>query len=260
MDTPYPEGSSPVIMRLNEPSWFRTTCQMFERYIELTRHQIRAKVRYTDDYFAMQVEQNTKDVLDELAYALMHATWATPFLGSRTVARRTMGFLPAMAAVHDADGADIVPNIDSTGYVFDMDAIEILSRMVDDAKGSLGNGSGEAVLMMDTNMYDAAMELWGDKVVMIDRTDTTIGRKVKAIETKRDHVLRIMKDRRWPLGHVAILNPPDMRYRAFVGSDWVAEQYAKTRDSENWRLYGDYFAEFRHLQSNFALLTNVTTE
>ncbi len=262
MDTPYPEGSAPVIQRHNEPSWFRNTCEMFERYLELTRHEVRAKVKYTDDYFGWLVAQNSIDVLDELAYAFLHGQWSGTAgawsLGTKTVARRTRGLLSQLKATTDADGITIVPNVSSTATVFDLDAIETLSAMVDDAKGKLGGGSGEGVLMMPVDLYDAAMDIWDDRMISIDRTETTVGRKVKAIETKRDHVLRIMKDHRWPKGHLAILNPPDMKYMPFVGSDWVAEQYAKTRDSENWRLYGDYFTEVKHAQSNFALLTNVS--
>ncbi len=262
MDMPYPEGSSPVIQRLNEPSWFRNTFQMFERYLELTRHEIRAKVKYTDDYFGWLVDQNTKDVLDELAYAFMHGTWSgsagTWSLGTKTLARRTRGILSQLKATTDADGITIVPNVDSTAYTFDLDCIELLSAMVDDAKGMLGNGSGEGVLMMPVDMYDAAMDIWDDRMISIPRTETTVGRKVKAIETKRDHVLRIMKDHRWPSGTLAILNPSDMKFYPFVGSDWVAEQYAKTSDSENWRLYGDYCTEVKHAQSNFAVLDNVS--
>ena len=262
MDVPYPEGSSPVIQRLNEPSWFRNTFQMFERYLELTRHQVRAKVKYTDDYFGWLVQQNSVDVLDELAFAFMHATWSGSAgawsLGTKTLARRTRGLLAQLMATTDADGITISPNVDATAYTFDLDAIELLSKMVDDRKGNLGGGSGEAVLMMDVDMHDEAMDIWDDRMISIDRTETTIGRKVKAIETKRDHVLRIMKDHRWPKGYLAILNPADMKYFPFVGSDWVAEQYAKTKDSENWRLYGDYCTEVKHAQSNFALLTNVS--
>lgn len=262
MDVPYPEGSSPVIQRLNEPSWFRNTFEMFERYIELTRHQIRAKVKYTDDYFGWMVQQNSVDVLDELAYAFMHGVWSGTSgawsLGTKTVARRTRGLLAQMTATLDADGQTIVPNVDSTATVFDLDAVETLSAMIDDNKGKLGGGSGEGVLMLSVDLYDAAMDIWDDRMISIERTETTVGRKVKAIETKRDHVLRIMKDHRWPKTHMAILNPADMKYYPFVGSDWVAEQYAKTKDAENWRLYGDYCTEVKHAQSNFALLTNVS--
>ena len=40
----------------------------------------------------------------------------------------------------------------------------------------------------------------------------------------------------------------------------VAEMYAKTKDAENWRLYGDYMCIVRNAQKNFALLTAVTAE
>ena len=262
MDVPYPEGSSPVIQRLNEPSWFHNTFQMFERYLELTRHQIRAKVKYTDDYFGWLVEQNSVDVLDELSYAFMHGQWSGTSgafsLGTKAIARRTRGLLAQLRATTDADGIAVTPNVDSTAYTFDLDCIEILSAMVDDAKGNLGNGSGGGVLMMPVDMYDEAMDIWDDRMISISRTETTVGRKVKAIETKRDHVLSIMKDHRWPSGTLAILNPPDMQYVPFVGSDWVAEQYAKTKDAENWRLYGDYCTIVKHAQSNFAVLDNVS--
>jgi len=256
MDTPYPEASSPEIMRLNEPTWFKNTFEMFERWLELSRHQVKAKVKYVDDYFGWLVEQNSIDVLDELAYAFLHGQWASPWMGSKTVARRTRGLLEQLKATTDADGQTIVPNVSSTATVFDLDAVETLSRMIDDAKGSLPNGHG--VLMLDVDMYDAAMDIWDDRMIMIDRTETTVGRKVRAIETKRDHTLSIMKDRRWPKGYVAILNPADMEYKAFVDSDWVAEMYAKTKDAENWRLYGDYMTIVRSAQKNFSLLTNVT--
>ena len=258
MDTPYPEASSPEIMRLNEPTWFKNTFEMFERWLELSRHQVKAKVKYVDDYFAWLVDQNSTDVLDELAYSFIHGTWATPWLGTKTVARRQRGLLEQLKATTDADGQTIVPNVDATAYVFDLDVVELGSKMIDDAKGSLPNGHG--VLMLDVDMYDVAMDIWDDRMISIDRTETTVGRKVKAIETKRDHVLSIMKDRRWPKGHVGFLNPSGMTYKAFADSDWVAEMYAKTKDAENWRLYGDYMTVIKNAQTDFALLTNVTPE
>ncbi len=197
-------------------------------------------------------------MLDELAYAFIHGKWASPWLGNKTTARRTMGLLEQLKSTTDADGQTIVPNISATATVFDLDAVETLSRMIDDAKGSLPNGHG--VLMLDVEMFDAAMDIWDDRMISIDRTETTVGRKVKAIETKRDHVLSIMKDHRWPKGHVAILNPQDMEYKPFVDSDWVAEMYAKTKDAENWRLYGDYSVKIKNAQKNFAMLTNVSAE
>jgi len=262
MDTPYPEASSPEIMRLNEPTWFKNTFEMFERWLELSRHQVKAKVKYVDDYFGWLVDQNSKDVLDELAYSSIHGTWCGAAgvwsLGSKTVARRSKGLLEQLKATTDADGQTVVPNVDAVAAVLDLDVIEDLSRMVDDAKGQLPNGHG--VLMMDTELYDAAMDIWDDRMISIDRTDTTVGRKVRAIETKRDHVLSIMKDRRWPKGHLAILSPSNMIRKAFVDSDWVAEMYAKTRDSENWRLYGDYMWVVQNAQTDFALKTAITAE
>jgi hypothetical protein len=59
MDIPYPEASEPVIMRLNEPTYFKNTFQMFERWLELSRHQVKAKVKYVDDYFGWLVDQNS---------------------------------------------------------------------------------------------------------------------------------------------------------------------------------------------------------
>ena len=258
MDTPYPEASSPEIMRLNEPTWFKNTFEMFERWLELSRHQVKAKVKYVDDYFAWLVDQNSTDVLDELAYSFIHGAWASPWLGTKAVARRQRGLLEQLKATTDADGQTIVPNVDATAYVFDLDVVELGSKMIDDAKGSLPNGHG--VLMLDVDMYDVAMDIWDDRMISIDRTETTVGRKVKAIETKRDHVLSIMKDRRWPKGHVGFLNPSGMTYKAFADSDWVAEMYAKTKDAENWRLYGDYMTVIKNAQTDFALLTNVTPE
>ena len=260
MDTPYPEASSPEIQRRNEPTWFHNTFEMFERYLELSRHEVKAKVKYVPDYFGWLVEQNTRDVLDELAYAFLHGQWSGSAgvfsLGTKTIARRTRGLLEQLKAVVDADGQTIVPNVVATAQTFDLDLIEAASKRIDDAKGQLDSGNG--VLMMDVDMYDAAMDIWDDRMISIDRTETTVGRKVSAIETKRGHVLSLMKDWRWPKGHLAILTKSKMSYHPFVDSDWVAEKYAKTRDSENWRLYGDYSVKILDAQTDFCLYTNVT--
>ncbi len=262
MDTPYPEASIPEIQRRNEPTWFHNTFEMFERWLDLSRHEIKAKVKYVPDYFGWLVQQNTEDVLDELAYAFMHGQWSGAggafSLGTKTLARRTRGLLEQLKATTDADGQTVVPNVVTAARDFDLDLIEEASKNIDDAKGKLDSGNG--VLMLDVDMYDAAMDIWDDRMISIERTETTVGRKVSAIETKRGHTLRLMKDWRWPKGHLALLTPSKMTYHPFVDSDWVAEKYAKTRDSENWRLYGDYSVKILDAQTDFTLFTNVTVE
>lgn len=236
---PIKEGADPSSddVTVRAVSW--NSIQLFERGIELSDEARNIAMRGVSNEEAYQIKKKTREVKDELDYALLYGVRN---LAADNTEYNTMGgmleFLAAGALAHNADGAALT-----------IDLINDQAQKIADAGGDLK----ACKLMLSTDQSRVLSTIGSDRI-QLRREENARGTFVDKVLTDTGVTLEAIVEGELDPEYAGIVNFGMMQVRPLQGLGWSLYTWPRVKYAQQTTLKGDYTFEIRNVDKAHALI------